>query len=221
MVLQILSLAKFTFFPYTENILIHFALFFVLFYVRGCVMDDAKIIDLYFDRDETAITETDRKYGAYCRSIAWNILQSPEDAQECVSDTYLKAWDTIPPQKPNHFFAYLAKICRHFALGKLDWKNAAKRKAEVVSLTQEMELCIPDDRRNAELEGKELGRILSAFLRTLTPENRMVFVRRYWYVDTVADIAARYGISESAVMTRLSRTRDKLRVYLKKEGIRV
>ena len=91
----------------------------------------------------------------------------------------------------------------------------------MVSLTQEMELCIPDDRRNAELEGKELGRILSAFLRTLTPENRMVFVRRYWYVDTVADIAARYGISESAVMTRLSRTRDKLRVYLKKEGIKV
>ena len=91
----------------------------------------------------------------------------------------------------------------------------------MISLTQEMELCIPDNRRDAELEGKELGRILSAFLRTLTPENRMVFVRRYWYVDTVADIATRYSISENAVMTRLSRTRDKLRVYLKKEGIRV
>ena len=184
-------------------------------------MEDKQIIDLFFARNEDAIQHTADTYGNRLFVLADNIVRNDQDAQECVSDTYLKAWDTIPPQKPNHFFAYLAKICRHFALGKLDWKNAAKRKAEVVSLTQEMELCIPDDRRNAELEGKELGRILSACLRTLTPENRMVFVRRYWYVDTVADIAARYGISESAVMTLLSRTRDKLRVYLKKEGIRV
>lgn len=184
-------------------------------------MEDKQIIDLFFARNEDAIQHTADTYGNRLFVLADNIVRNDQDAEESVSDTYLKAWDTIPPQKPNHFFAYLAKICRHFALGKLDWKNAAKRKAEVVSLTQEMELCIPDDRRNAELEGKELGRILSSFLRTLTPENRMVFVRRYWYVDTVADIAARYGISESAVMTRLSRTRDKLRVYLKKEGIRV
>lgn len=184
-------------------------------------MEDKQIIDLFFARNEDAIQHTADTYGNRLFVLADNIVRNDQDAEESVSDTYLKAWDTIPPQKPNHFFAYLAKICRHFALGKLDWKNATKRKAEVVSLTQEMELCIPDDRRNAELEGKELGRILSAFLRTLTPENRMVFVRRYWYVDTVADIAARYGISESAVMTRLSRTRDKLRVYLKKEGIRV
>ena len=184
-------------------------------------MEDKQIIDLFFARNEDAIQHTADTYGNRLFVLADNIVRNDQDAEESVSDTYLKAWDTIPPQKPNHFFAYLAKICRHFALGKLDWKNAAKRKAEVVSLTQEMELCIPDDRRNAELEGKELGRILSAFLRTLTPENRMVFVRRYWYVDTVADIASRYGISESAVMTRLSRTREKLRAYLKEEGIKV
>ena len=184
-------------------------------------MEDKQIIDLFFARNEDAIQHTADTYGNRLFVLADNIVRNDQDAEESVSDTYLKAWDTIPPQKPNHFFAYLAKICRHFALGKLDWKNAAKRKAEVVSLTQEMELCIPDNRRDAELEGKELGRILSTFLRTLTPENRMVFVRRYWYVDTVADIATRYGISENAVMTRLSRTRDKLRVYLKKEGIRV
>ena len=115
----------------------------------------------------------------------------------------------------------MAKICRHFALDKLDWRNAAKRKAEVVSLTGEMELCIPDERREAEIEGKELGRILDAFLREQTPENRMVFIRRYWYVDTIAEISQRYGISESAVNMRLNRTRARLLAYLQKEGIKV
>ena len=184
-------------------------------------MEDKQIIELFFARKEDAIRATADAYGNRLFVLADNIVRNDQDAEESVSDTYLKAWDTIPPQKPNHFFAYLAKICRHFALEKLDWKNAAKRKAEVVSLTQEMELCIPDNRRDAEMEGKELGRILSTFLRTLTPENRMVFVRRYWYADTVADIASRYGIRENAVMTRLSRTRDKLRIFLQKEGIKV
>ena len=184
-------------------------------------MEDSKIIELYFARSEEAITQTDASYGRRLFVLADNIVQSPQDAEESVSDTYWKAWETIPPQKPNHFFGYLAKICRHFALGKLDWKNAAKRKAEVVSLTQEMENCIPDSRRGAAIEGQELGRVLNTFLRTLSPENRMVFLRRYWYVDTVAEIAQRYGISESAVMTRLSRTRGKLSSYLAKEGIQV
>ena len=184
-------------------------------------MEDTKIIELFFSRNEEAITQTDAAYGRRLFSLADNILRCPEDAEESVSDTYWKAWDTIPPQKPVHFFAYLAKICRHFAFGRLDRRNAAKRNAEVVSLTQEMESCIPDSRRDTVLEAKELGRILSGFLRTLSPENRMVFLRRYWYVDTVAEIALRYGISEGAVMTRLSRTRSKLAVYLKKEGFRV
>ena len=182
-------------------------------------MEDQKIIELYFARDEEAIKQTDNTYGRRLFVLADNVLKNREDAEESVSDTYMKAWETIPPQRPKHFFAYLAKICRHFALGKVDWKNAAKRKAEVVSLTQEMELCIPDNSREKVMEGKELGRILNAFLGTLTPENRMVFLRRYWYVDTIAEIAARYGISESAVMTRLSRTRSKLCTYLEKEGI--
>lgn len=184
-------------------------------------MDDKQIIKLFLERNEDAIRYTDDTYGRRLFALADNIVKNDQDAEESVSDTYLKAWNMIPPQQPSHFFAYLAKICRHFALGKLDWKNAAKRKAEVVSLTQEMEMCIPDNTRDAELEGKELGRILNTFLRTLTPENRMVFMRRYWYVDTVAEIAARYDISEGAVMTRLSRTRAKLCTYLEKEGIRV
>ena len=184
-------------------------------------MEDSKIIELFFARDEEAIRQTDMTYGKRLFVLADNILRSKEDAEESVSDTYWKAWETIPPTKPVHFFGYLAKLCRHFALGRLDWNMAAKRKAEVVSLTQEMENCVPDSRREAELEGKELGRMLNEFLRTLSPENRMVFLRRYWYVDTVAEIAERYGISESAVMTRLHRTRRKLQSYLEKEGIQV
>ena len=184
-------------------------------------MDDKQIMDLFFARNEDAIRHTDNTYGRRLFILADNIVNNDQDAEESVSDTYLKAWETIPPQRPTYFFAYLAKICRHYALGRLDWKNAAKRKAEVVSLTQEMELCIPDNARDRELEGKELGRVLNAFLKTLSPENRMVFLRRYWYVDTVAEIAVRYGISESAVMTRLSRTRKKLSEYLQKEGISV
>ena len=184
-------------------------------------MEDNKILELFFARNEDAIRHTDEAYGRRLYAMANNILKNGQDAEESVSDTYLRAWDTIPPQKPKHFFAYLAKICRHFALDKLDWILAAKRHAEVVSLTQEMESCIPDGGQSRQLEGRELGRILDAFLRTLTPENRMVFLRRYWYVDTIAQIAQRYGISESAVQMRLIRTRTKLAEYLAREGIQV
>ena len=184
-------------------------------------MEDRKIIERFFARNEDAIKHTDDTYGRRLYLLEDNIVHNGQDAEESVSDTYMKAWETIPPHSPKYFFAYIAKICRHFALDKLDWNNAAKRKAEVVSLTQEMELCIPDTERDRELAGKELGMILDAFLRTLTPENRVVFMRRYWYVDTIAEIAARYGISESAVQMRLNRTRTKLCTYLEKEGIRV
>lgn len=182
-------------------------------------MEDAKIIALFWKRNEQAVKETDIAYGRKLYNLSNRILNNREDAEESVSDTYLKAWNTIPPRRPQHLFAYLAKICRNFSLDRLDWKNAAKRKAEVVSLTQEMELCIPDTQRERQRDGKELGMLLDAFLRTLTPENRMVFLRRYWYVDTIAEIAVRYGLSESAVQMRLSRTRAKLSTYLEKEGI--
>lgn len=184
-------------------------------------MEDSKIIELYFARKEDAIRQTDVAYGRRLFVLADNIVRNDQDAEESVSDTYWKAWETIPPHKPNHFFAYLAKICRNFALDRVDWKQAAKRRAEIVSLTQEMEACIPDAKRDREVESKELGRVLDAFLRTLTPENRMVFMRRYWFLDTIAEIAKRYGISESAVQMRLSRTKAKLSAYLEKEGIRV
>lgn len=184
-------------------------------------MNDDQIINLFFARNEDAIQQTAYQYGTRLQSMAVNIVQDTQDAEESVNDTYLKAWDTIPPTKPGHFFAYLAKICRYISFGKLDWKNAAKRKAEVVALTQEMEECIPGSWQDAQMESKELSRILSAFLRTQTPENRMIFVRRYWYADSISQIAQRYEINESAVTMRLRRTRDKLAEYLKKEGITV
>ena len=184
-------------------------------------MEDAKILDLYFARDEDAIRETDTAYGKRLHTLAKNILQNREDAEESVNDTYAEVWKSIPPRRPKYFFAFLASICRHLSLNRVDWKQAAKRRAQVVPLTEEMENCIPDTYRDIEADARELGRILDAFLRTLTPENQMVFLRRYWYVDTIAEIAVRYGISESAVQMRLNRTRSKLVVYLTKEGIKV
>ena len=184
-------------------------------------MTDAQIIELYWDRNEQAIQETDCVYGRKLHGLADRIVQNFEDAQECVSDTYLKTWDTIPPKRPEYFFAYIAKICRNFALGVLDWKSAAKRKGEVVALTQEMEACIPDPQHQRKLEGQELGEVLNRFLEGLSQDNRVIFMRRYWYLDTIAEIAIRYGISESKVKTQLHRTRAKLHSFLAKEGITV
>ena len=184
-------------------------------------MDDSKIIELFFARNEDAIKHTDDTYGRRLFHLADNIVHNDQDAEESVNDTYMKAWDTIPPQRPEHFFAYIAKICRNFALKRIDWQKAKKRNAEVVTLTQEMENCIPDTYRDMEADERELGRILDAFLRTLTPENQMVFLRRYWYVDTIAEIAQRYGMTESKVKMQLGRTKEKLRTYLEKEEISV
>ena len=184
-------------------------------------MEDTDIIQLYWARDEGAIAATDEKYGTLCRSLSHNILASREDAEECVNDTYFKAWDTIPPTKPVHFFAYLAKICRHLAFDRLDWNNAAKRKAEVVALTQEMEECIPGQWQETDVRSAEISRLVGSFLWKQTADNRMIFVRRYWFGDSVSEIALRYEISQSAVLMRLSRMREKLAIYLKKEGFQV
>ncbi|MBQ3193150.1 MAG: RNA polymerase sigma factor [Oscillospiraceae bacterium] len=184
-------------------------------------MEDAKIIELYFARNEDAICQTDAVYGRRLFSLADRILHNAQDSEETVSDTYLKTWETIPPKRPSYFYAYLAKICRHFALGKLDWKAAAKRKAEVVSLTAEMALCIPDQRREAEVSAREIGSAMNAFLERIPQESRVIFLRRYWFCDTIAEIAERYGISESKVKMQLHRTRTQLADFLRKEGITV
>lgn len=181
-------------------------------------MDDESIIELFFQRSEEAICQTDAVYGQRLFHLSNGIVNNIEDAEENVNDTYLKTWHTIPPQKPEYFFAYLAKLCRNISLDKLDWYHAAKRHADVVCLTEEMEHCIPDSFREREMEMKELGTLLDSFLRTLSKENQMVFLRRYWFMDSIAEIAVRYGISESAVQMRLSRTKAKLSQFLTREG---
>lgn len=184
-------------------------------------MEDAKIIALFWDRNEQAVHETDAAYGRRLHALSNNILNNIEDAEESVSDTYMETWKSIPPKCPEFFYAFLASICRHVSFNRLDWRLAAKRNAEVVTLTQEMQCCIPDNRQMAEFESRELRRILEAFLDSLNKESRLIFLRRYLYVDTVSEIAARYGISESKVKTQLHRTRAKLYNYLAKEGVRV
>lgn len=182
-------------------------------------MDDTKIIDLYWAKNQDAIHETDIAYGKKLHSLAYKILNNREDAEESVSDTYMKSWQIIPPQRPNYLYAFLASICRHLSFHKLDWKLAVKRNAEIVALSQEMEMCIPDSRRDRELESREIGRALTAFLESLPKESRQIFMRRYWHMDSITEIATRYGITESKVNMQLSRTRAKLRTYLESEEI--
>ena len=184
-------------------------------------MDDQQIIALFFQRSEQAVAETDRAYGRKLYVLSNNILNNREDAEESVSDTYMETWKTIPPKHPTYFYAFLASICRNLSLNRLDWRMAAKRNAEIIALTQEMEMCIPDKRQEAEFDRRELRRVLEAFLDSLPKESRLIFLRRYLYVDTGAEIAARYGISESKVKTQLHRTRAKLYKHLEKEGITV
>ena len=182
-------------------------------------MEDAKIIELFFQRNEQAVKETDIAYGRKLFVLSNNILNNREDAEESVSDTYMETWKLIPPKTPKYFYAFLASICRNMSFNRLDWRLAAKRNAEVVALTQEMELCIPDSAQEREMDRRELRRILETFLDSLPKESRLIFLRRYLYVDTVAEIAARYGISQSKVKTQLHRTRTKLYNYLAQEGI--
>ena len=184
-------------------------------------MTDSQIIALFWDRNEDVIRETDRAYGRRLHVLSDRILRNEQDAQESVSDTYLKTWETIPPQRPTYFFAYLAKLCRNFSLARLQWQSAAKRSAQVVELTREMDECIPDHSLERKLEGEELGQLLNTFMDGLSRENRLIFLRRYWYDDPVREIAERFQISESKVKTQLHRTRKKLQQFLEGEGIRV
>lgn len=181
-------------------------------------MEDAKIIALFWQRNEQAVKETDIAYGRKLYNLSNRILNNREDAEESVSDTYMETWKSIPPQRPSYFYAFLASICRNLSLNRLDWRMAAKRNAEVVSLTQEMEQCIPDRLHGSQADALALRQALESFLESLPRDSRLIFLRRYLYVETVAEIAARYGVSESKVKTQLHRTRKKLYDYLVKEG---
>ena len=180
-------------------------------------MDDSQILELYFSRDEAAIRETAAKYGKLCTHIARNILESSEDAEECVQDTYLAVWDAIPPARPDNFSAFVCKIARNLSLKKLEYTTAAKRNADVCIPLSELEAILPAP----QMEVEELGHLISAFLRTEDPLSRKIFLRRYWFFDSVKEIAKQFACSESKVKSILFRTRNRLRDHLKKEGIEV
>ncbi len=184
-------------------------------------MEDSEIVELFWLRDQSAVRETEAKYGGTLRRMAEHILKDRLDAEECLSDTLMKAWENIPPQRPQHLLAYLMKICRFSAFGRLDWKQAQKRQADIVELTAELEACIPNPRDGCELEGAELGALLNTFLRRLPDESRRVFIRRYWFTDSIRTIAQQYQLSESKVKVLLFRTRKQLKSYLKEEGVRL
>ncbi|WP_294500034.1 sigma-70 family RNA polymerase sigma factor [uncultured Gemmiger sp.] len=183
------------------------------------MMEDHEIVALYFARSESAITETARKFGAYCRTIAWNILGSRRDAEECENDTWLAAWNSIPPNHPARLAPYLGRITRNLALDRYDQAHAQKR-GGVSGVMAELDDCLPDPALvHHTVEAAETARQISAFLREQPAEARRFFLRRYWYCDKTADIARRYGVSEGKVRVTLHRTREKLKDFLQQQGV--
>ena len=180
-------------------------------------MEDQDIINLFFARDQEGLRQMADKYGGTLMTLARRILRDENDAEEAVSDTWLTAWNTIPPARPEHLYAYLAKICRFSAFGLLDKAHAQKRTATVVSLSAELEGCLPANYGDSS----DLSDILNRFLAGLPTEKRRIFLRRYWFGDDLREIARRYGISESKVKVTLFRLRSQLKVHLEKEGITV
>lgn len=182
-------------------------------------MDDELIVRLFYDRDESAITEAKKRYESYCMYIACNILHSRQDAEECVNDALLAAWNSIPPQKPENLRSYLGKLIRETAIDRLRINTAKKRINDeaVLSLDEITEIIGGTDVESA-VEEAELSRLISEFLRSQSETKRNVFIRRYWYYDSVQAICERYGFTKGKVLSILKRTRDELALYLRKEG---
>ena len=183
-------------------------------------MDDAKIVQLYWDRDEQAIPATSEKYGNYCTSIAKNILGNKEDAEECVNDTYLHAWNSMPPHRPSILSTFLGKITRNLSFNRYKHNTADKRGGgELPSVLDELSDLVSDNNDvEQEFNTKELVKAIDTFLDTLSPEKRSIFVCRYWYTDSISEIAVRYGMKEGAVSMTLNRLRQKLHNYLLERG---
>ena len=187
------------------------------------MLEDQEIIQLFWNRSENAIIQTTEKYGKYCFTIAWNILYNREDSDECVNDTFLHAWNAIPPQKPGILKAFLGKITRNLALNRYESYHTLKRGAGQVSYClEELAECIADTSdTESVVDRMALTECLNNFLATLKAEERTIFVRRYWYVCSVSDIAKDYGYSESKIKMTLLRTRNKLKEALEREGFSV
>ncbi len=178
-------------------------------------MDDKAIIDLFFERSEQAIRELDTKYGKTCHKISYNILNNRQDAEECVNDAYLGTWNAIPPQRPNPLLTFVCRIVRNLSIMRHHTNTAMKRNSAYDVALDELENCLSSGSSvEDEVEGKRLVRIIEDFLDTLSQENRVIFMRRYWFSDSYADIAGQVGISEKAVSMRLTRIRGQLRSHL-------
>ena len=182
-------------------------------------MDDKDILALYFTRSEHAIAETANRYQDYCYAIAHRILSSAEDAEECVNDTWLRAWNAIPPARPNDLKSYLGRITRNLALNRFRDSSAGKRGSGIIpQALEELEACIPaPGSMEQAIDEAALTALLNRFLASLKPEARKLFVRRYWYLDSITDLAGRYHLSESKVKMSLLRTRQKLKATLQEE----
>ena len=181
-------------------------------------MEDKKIIKLYFERSETAIKETQIKYGKYCYSIAYNILYSQSDAEECVNDTYYNLWNSIPPENPTYFKSFIGRITRNLALNRFDYNNAKKRSPNYEEVIEELNECSlgKEFAIDEEFIFKDM---IDKFLSSLSKNHRIVFLQRYWYFSPIKEIALNVGIKESNVKVILFRVREQFKNYLKKEGV--
>ena len=185
-------------------------------------MEDEKIIELYWNRNEEALLQTNRKYGSFCYCIAHNILKNDEDAEECVNDTWLRTWLAIPPKRPEFFQAFLGKITRNLSLDRYRKARAARRGGNTMDcIYEELEECIAGQSMDTQTDSIVITDALIRFLSGLSHDARIIFVRRYWYADSIVQIAERYGMSESKVKSALMRSRNRLRGFLQKEGITV
>lgn len=182
-------------------------------------MNDCRIIDLYFARNEQAIKETDAKYGNLCHSIAYHILNNNEDSEECVSDTYIGIWNSIPPARPKNFVAFVCKITRNLSLKRLEAMSRQKRSLGILVSFDELAEVLSDESIGDSVMDEDIGKLISVFLRDEKEEIRNVFIRKYYFFDSIGDIALRYSFTESKVKNMLHRTRMKLKDYLIKEGI--
>ena len=182
-------------------------------------MEDERIIDLYWGRNQQAIAETSKKYGRMCTQIAENMLFDRRDAEECVSDTYLGVWNTIPPSRPKVFSAFIAKITRNLAMKKLTYLNAEKRAAKLTVSLSELDECVPRVLLDEEItDSQALAQCIESFLQTQSVKARRIFLRRYFCFDSIGEIAMRFGIEEADVKSSLSRSRNKLKEFLEKEN---
>ena len=180
------------------------------------ILTDQKIIDLYFARDEKAILETERAHGAFCMGVSMSILNNRMDAEECVNDTYLKAWNTIPPTIPRCLRAFLARIVRNLSIDRYREKRVERPTVELEAAMAELSACIPTEAEQAEAVA--LSELLDRFLRTEEETDRRLFLGRYWHGAAVKDLAAGSGLSPNAVTKRLAKTRERLRAYLTERG---